>query len=35
MGGYLENNLVNRTEKNFEDFKPIDENGVEFWSAEN
>ena len=31
----MENSIVNKTEKNFEDIKHIDENGVEFWSAEN
>ncbi len=27
------NNLVNKTEKNFESIKHIDENGIEFWYA--
>ena len=29
----MENSIVNKTEKNFEDIKHIDENGVEFWYA--
>ena len=29
----MENNLMNRTEKDFESIKHIDENGVEFWFA--
>ena len=29
----MENNLMNRTEKDFENIKHIDENGVEFWFA--
>lgn len=29
----MENNIMNKTEKNFEDIKHIDENGVEFWYA--
>ena len=27
----MENNIINKTEKNFESIKHIDENGVEFW----
>lgn len=29
----MENNIINKTEKNFESIKHIDENGVEFWYA--
>ena len=29
----MENNIMNKTEKNFENIKHIDENGVEFWYA--
>ena len=29
----MENSIVNKTEKNFEDIKHIDENGVEVWYA--
>lgn len=29
----MENNIMNKTEKNFEDIKHIDKNGVEFWYA--
>ena len=29
----MTNNLVNKTEKDFESIKHIDENGVEFWYA--
>lgn len=29
----MENNIMNKAEKNFEDIKHIDENGVEFWYA--
>ena len=30
---YMTNNLVNKTEKDFESIKHIDENGMEFWYA--
>ena len=29
----MENNIINKTEKNFESIKHIDENGVEVWYA--
>ena len=29
----MENNIINKTERNFESIKHIDENGVEFWYA--
>lgn len=29
----MENNIINKTEKNFESIKHIDENGIEYWSA--
>lgn len=29
----MENNIINKTEKNFESIKHINENGVEFWYA--
>lgn len=29
----MENNIINKTEKNFEEIKHIDENGIEFWYA--
>ena len=29
----MTNNLVNKTEKDFESIKHVDENGVEFWYA--
>ena len=29
----MENNIINKTEKNFESIKHIDENGIEYWYA--
>lgn len=29
----MEDSIINKTEKNFEDIKHIDENGIEFWFA--
>ena len=29
----MKNNFINKTEKDFESIKHIDENGVEFWYA--
>ena len=30
---YMEKDLINKTEKDFESIKHIDENGIEFWYA--
>ena len=30
---YMANDIVNKTEKDFESIKHIDDNGVEFWYA--